>query len=66
MLMTTSVKEQTAQYFLLTPKLLQNLKYVKGVTILIVHHGEGVVNHREWNIDAFVKAGKRHAVRSIN
>jgi hypothetical protein len=27
MLMATSVKDQTAQYFLLTPKLLTNLTY---------------------------------------
>jgi hypothetical protein len=62
MLMATSVKDQTAQYFLLTPKLLPDLKYADGVTVLIVHHGHDMCSHNEWNIGNFLKASKRVAV----
>lgn len=58
MLMQTSVQDQTAQYFLLTPKLLQNLNYQEGVTVLIVHHGDHMCSHTEWDMDQFVEAAR--------
>ena len=51
LLMETAVK--TAQYFLLTPKLLPDLGYEKGVKVLIVHNGPSMCRHDEWNMDKF-------------
>ena len=56
MLMNTSVKDNSAQYFLLTPKLLPNLKYERGVTVLIVHNSETMCSYREWNFDSIIAA----------
>ena len=39
LLIQTSVKDDSAQYFLLTPKLLHDLHYERGVDIHHVHNG---------------------------
>ena len=59
MLMNTSVKENTAQYFLLTPKLLPDLTYEAGVTVIIVHNSENMCGYNEWNLENILKAAKK-------
>ena len=54
MLIETSVKKNTAQYFLLTPKLLPDLQYDLGVTVIIVYNGDSMCNYQEWDNDKFV------------
>ena len=56
MLMDTSVKDNTAQYFLLTPKLLPDLKYEAGVTVIIVHNSDTMCNYNEWNLEKILAA----------
>ena len=63
MLMHTSVKDNTAQYFLLTPKLLPDLKYEKGVTVLIVHNSDTMCSYKEWDLGSII-AAKEAANRS--
>ena len=58
MLMNTSVKDNTAQYFLLTPKLLPDLTNEAGVTVIIVHNSENMCNYNEWNLDNILQAAK--------
>ena len=53
LLIETSVQKNSAQYFLLTPKLLPNLNYGKGVKILVVHNGEKMCKNNKWNMDNF-------------
>ena len=42
------------QYFLLTPKLLPNLKYTKSVTILSIYNGPWISYHGKWNLNKFI------------
>lgn len=56
MLMETSVKDNSAQYFLLTPKLLPDLQYEDGVTIIIVHNSETMCSYKEWDIEKTIEA----------
>ena len=59
MLINTSVKDNTAQYFLLTPKLLPNLTYEEGVAVIIVHNSDTMCGYDEWNLDDILEAAKR-------
>ena len=56
MLVQTSCKENSAQYFLLTPKLLPDLNYDENLTVLIVNNGEYMCHHSQWDIGAFIQA----------
>ena len=58
MLMNISVKENMAQYFLLTPKLLPDLHYEEGATVIIVHNSENMCPYNKWNLDKIIKAAK--------
>ena len=53
LLVRTSCAEHSAQYFLLTPKLLTGLNYSERMTILIVNNGEGMCSYQDWNMEAF-------------
>jgi chromosome segregation ATPase len=59
LLVKTSCRENSAQYFLLTPKLLPDLQYDHNITVLVVNNGEGMCNHKDWDINAFIAAAKR-------
>ncbi|KAF7655218.1 hypothetical protein LDENG_00059390, partial [Lucifuga dentata] len=50
----TACKETTSQYFFITPKLLQNLKYAEQMTILCVHNGSHMLSPKQWEERAFV------------
>ena len=59
LLVRTSCKETSAQYFLLTPKLLSNLNYDENMTVLVVNNGEGMCHHSDWDVDRFIAAASR-------
>ena len=69
MLMKTSVKDNSAQYFLLTPKLLPNLNYEAGVNVLIVHNSDTMCSYREWDFDNIIaakEASNNRATRNLS
>ena len=51
--MRTSCHETSAQYFLLTPKLLPGLNYSPRMNILIVNNGPGMCHHSKWKMEDF-------------
>jgi len=53
LLVRTSCSESSAQYFLLTPKLLPGLDYSPRMTVLIVNNGPHMCHHKEWDMGAF-------------
>ncbi|XP_053322557.1 structural maintenance of chromosomes protein 5 [Spea bombifrons] len=59
MVVKTACKENTSQYFFITPKLLQNLTYAEKMTILFVYNGPFMLEPRKWNLKAFHKRRKR-------
>jgi chromosome segregation ATPase len=58
LLIETSVRANSAQYFLLTPKLLRNLNYERGVTVLIVHNGTEMCSDEKWDVKNFIRNAK--------
>ncbi|KXJ22629.1 structural maintenance of chromosomes protein 5 [Exaiptasia diaphana] len=51
----TACKENTSQYFLITPKLLPDLDYNDRMTILCVFNGHWMLPHTKWNIKEFIR-----------
>ncbi|XP_064620307.1 structural maintenance of chromosomes protein 5-like isoform X3 [Lineus longissimus] len=51
----TACRENTSQYFLLTPKLLPDLQYADNMTVLCIYNGPYMINHTEWNLKKFIK-----------
>lgn len=49
LLVDATSQSGTSQYFFITPKLVPNLKFVKGMTVHIVHNGPFVMSQKEWN-----------------
>eukprot|EP00088_Acartia_fossae_P007559 TRINITY_DN1355_c0_g1_i1.p1 TRINITY_DN1355_c0_g1~~TRINITY_DN1355_c0_g1_i1.p1 ORF type:complete len:1045 (-),score=359.52 TRINITY_DN1355_c0_g1_i1:421-3555(-) len=52
LLVLTSCEESSAQYFLLTPKLLPDLNYHPKMNVLIVHNGPRMLHHSQWDMDS--------------
>jgi len=52
LLVRTSCQESSAQYFLLTPKLLTGLNYSPRMNVLIVNNGPHMVHHSKWNMES--------------
>ncbi|KAG8455241.1 hypothetical protein GDO86_001439 [Hymenochirus boettgeri] len=61
MVVKTACKENTSQYFLITPKLLQNLTYAEKMTVLFVYNGPYMLEPTKWNLKAFYRRRKRVA-----
>nr|XP_033780573.1 structural maintenance of chromosomes protein 5 [Geotrypetes seraphini] len=59
MVVKTACKENTSQYFLITPKLLQNLTYGDKMTILFVYNGSYMLEPSKWNLKAFHRRRRR-------
>uniref|UniRef100_G1N298 Structural maintenance of chromosomes protein 5 n=1 Tax=Meleagris gallopavo TaxID=9103 RepID=G1N298_MELGA len=59
MFVKTACKESTSQYFLITPKLLQNLTYNEKMTLLFVYNGPFMVEANKWNLQAFCRWRRR-------
>ena len=55
LLVRTSCQENSAQYFLLTPKLLPGLDYSPRMNVLIVNNGQGMCHHSQWKMDRFLE-----------
>ena len=55
LLVRTSCHENSAQYFLLTPKLLPGLEYSARMNVLIVNNGQGMCHHSQWKIERFLE-----------
>ncbi|XP_065559955.1 structural maintenance of chromosomes protein 5-like [Artemia franciscana] len=53
LLVNTSCEEGSAQYFLLTPKLLIGLPFSKGVKIHDINNGFGSVHYTQWDFAKF-------------
>ncbi|KAM6982879.1 structural maintenance of chromosomes protein 5 [Tautogolabrus adspersus] len=51
----TACKETTSQYFLITPKLLQNLQYADEMTVLCVHNGPHMLPPSQWDEKALIR-----------
>ena len=66
MLIETAVRRNSAQYFLLTPKLLPNLNYDRGVTVLIVYNGDDMAEFTRWNNDEFLTQEETYRFNTIS
>ncbi|MCJ8742870.1 hypothetical protein PDJAM_G00087220 [Pangasius djambal] len=55
----TACSGKTSQYFFITPKLLQNLKYADEMTVLCVHNGPHMLPPHKWNEKVFIRRVKR-------
>jgi len=53
LLVRTSCSESSAQYFLLTPKLLRGLDYSPRMNVLIVNNGPHMCHHSQWSMSTF-------------
>ena len=60
----TVCRPNTSQYFLITPKLLPDLRYVKGMHVLTVLNGHWMVPHQEFHLNEFIK--KKRALKENN
>ncbi|KAM6925073.1 structural maintenance of chromosomes protein 5 [Xenentodon cancila] len=60
----TACKKTTSQYFFITPKLLQNLKYAEEMTVLCVHNGPHMIPPNEWNMEAFIRRRQQRKARA--
>ncbi|KAE8633069.1 hypothetical protein XENTR_v10001765 [Xenopus tropicalis] len=61
MVVKTACKENTSQYFFITPKLLQNLTYAEKMTVLFVYNGPYMLEPTKWNLKAFHRRRRRVA-----
>jgi chromosome segregation ATPase len=61
MLVRTSCHEDTAQYFLVTPKLLPDLFYHEKMNVLCVMNGRGVPKASDWSPAHFARKMRRLA-----
>ncbi|XP_066470209.1 structural maintenance of chromosomes protein 5 [Tiliqua scincoides] len=59
MVVKTACKENTSQYFFVTPKLLQNLSYAEKMTVLLVYNGPSMLESNKWNLKAFHRRRRR-------
>ena len=49
------IQETSAQYFLLTPKLLPGLEYSPMMNVLIVNNGNNMCHHSQWRMEEFLQ-----------
>nr|XP_054756327.1 structural maintenance of chromosomes protein 5-like [Lytechinus pictus] len=55
----TACRENTSQYFLITPKLLPDLKYGPRMKVLCVYNSHWMLSHEKWSIPKFIQRKKR-------
>uniref|UniRef100_A0A672LM57 Structural maintenance of chromosomes protein 5 n=1 Tax=Sinocyclocheilus grahami TaxID=75366 RepID=A0A672LM57_SINGR len=58
----TACGVNTSQYFFITPKLLQNLKYAEQMTILCVHNGPYMLPPNKWSEKTFIRCATRRQI----
>nr|XP_018914242.1 PREDICTED: structural maintenance of chromosomes protein 5 [Bemisia tabaci] len=56
LLVRTISSSNSAQYFLLTPKLLDNLTYSEETTVLNVHNGPYALDYQDWDLQSLIEA----------
>ncbi|XP_018411146.1 PREDICTED: structural maintenance of chromosomes protein 5 isoform X2 [Nanorana parkeri] len=61
MVVKTACKNNTSQYFFITPKLLQNLTYADNMNVLFVYNGPYMVEPTKWDLKAFHRRRRRVA-----
>ncbi|XP_044515363.1 structural maintenance of chromosomes protein 5 [Gracilinanus agilis] len=66
MVVKTACKETTSQYFLITPKLLQNLTYSEKMTVLFVYNGPYMLEPKKYNLKAFLRRRRRIGVSRMD
>uniref|UniRef100_G3WER0 Structural maintenance of chromosomes protein 5 n=1 Tax=Sarcophilus harrisii TaxID=9305 RepID=G3WER0_SARHA len=66
MVVNTACKETTSQYFLITPKLLQNLTYSEKMTVLFVYNGPCMLEPKKYNLKAFLRRRRRIGVSRMD
>lgn len=54
----TACRANTSQYFLITPKLLPNLKYGPKMKILCIYNSHWMVPHDKWKMEKFIRKKK--------
>ncbi|XP_021108381.1 structural maintenance of chromosomes protein 5 isoform X3 [Heterocephalus glaber] len=59
MVVNTACKENTSQYFFITPKLLQNLPYSEKMTVLFIYNGPHMLESNRWHLKAFQRRRRR-------
>ncbi|XP_072114208.1 structural maintenance of chromosomes protein 5 [Mobula birostris] len=64
MVVRAACKENTSQYFFITPKLLQNLTYADNMTVLCVYNGPHMLPPGKWNLKAFLRRRRRVQVHN--
>jgi hypothetical protein len=47
------------QYFLITPKLLHDLKFTPEMTILCIYNGPWQIPQKDWDVDKFISNQKK-------
>lgn len=52
---STACRENTSQYFLITPKLLPDLKYSPKMKVLCVVNGHWMLPYKHWNVKKFCR-----------
>ncbi|KAJ1526232.1 hypothetical protein ONE63_009389 [Megalurothrips usitatus] len=60
LLLRSTSRPGTPQYFLLTPKLLKDMEYNRGTTVLCVMNSACAPSHKTWNIKKFVELRRKH------
>ncbi|KAI1904927.1 hypothetical protein AGOR_G00010720 [Albula goreensis] len=55
----TACKGTTSQYFFITPKVLQNLKYADEMMVHCVHNGLQMLPPNKWNLKSFLRRAQR-------
>ncbi|CAH2057808.1 unnamed protein product, partial [Iphiclides podalirius] len=60
LLVKVTTECDTAQYFLLTPKLLPNLEYNPKITVHTIMNGHHIMNYRQWEFEKFLSNARQY------
>lgn len=65
LLMRSTSRPGTPQYFLLTPKLLKDMEYSVGTTVLCVMNSPCAPSHKTWDINKFIALRRQQDVNGV-
>ncbi|KAE8745116.1 hypothetical protein FOCC_FOCC008291 [Frankliniella occidentalis] len=65
LLLRSTSRPGTPQYFLLTPKLLKDMKYNPGTTVLCVMNSACAPSHKTWDMKRFIALRKEEGSQTI-
>ncbi|UJR30262.1 hypothetical protein I4U23_017800 [Adineta vaga] len=66
LLVKHSSDKANSQYFLLSPKLLPNLKYSRKIKLLFVCNGDVNIKSQEWNVSKYIERRRALAINQTN